>query len=134
MAGTFKFELVSPERVLMSVDATEVIVPGADGLFTVMAGHAPVMSTLLPGVLHVIGPAGRKAVFVKGGFADVTADTLTVLAEQAFITDEVDRAHVEAELAAAQKALDAANDDEARMHITRAIDELKMITSGATRH
>ena len=129
MAGTFRFELVSPERVLMSVDATEVIVPGADGQFTVMAGHAPVISTLLPGVVHVVTVDGRKAVFVKGGFADVTGEQLTVLAERAFITDEVDRAHVEAELDAAEKALAAADDDDARLHVTRAIDELKMLTS-----
>ena len=135
MAGTFRFELVSPERVLMAVDATEVIVPGSEGQFTVLAGHAPVIATLMPGVLHVAGPGGRKAIFVKGGFCEVSPDALTVLAETAFITDEVDRAHVEAEIEAARKALDAANDDEARLHITRAIEELKALTTGgSTRH
>lgn len=134
MAGTFRFELVSPERVLMSVDATEAIVPGSEGQFTVLAGHAPVIATLLPGVLHVASAEGRKAIFVKGGFCEVTPEALTVLAENAFITDEVDRAHVEAEIEAAQKALDAANDDEARMHVARAIDELKALTAAGTRH
>lgn len=134
MAGTFRFELVSPERVLMSVDASEAIVPGADGEFTVLAGHAPVIATLLPGVLHVTSGEGRKAIFVKGGFCDVTPEALTVLAESAFITDEVDRAHIESEIEAARKSLDAAEDDEARMHIGRAIDELKMLQTGSARH
>ena len=134
MAGTFRFELVSPERVLMSVDASEASVPGADGEFTVLAGHAPVIAALLPGVLHVTSSEGRKAIFVKGGFCDVTPEALTVLAENAFITDEVDRAHIESEIEAAQKSLNSAEDDEARMHIGRAIEELKMLQTGSVRY
>ena len=83
MAGTFKFELVSPERILMSVDAEQVIVPGAEGQFTVFQGHAPVISTLLPGVIHVTTEEFKKSIFVRSGFAEVTADQLTILAERA---------------------------------------------------
>ena len=67
MAGTFKFELVSPERVLLSEDAEQVVVPGADGDFGVLVGHAPLVSTLRPGMLEVLLPGKKRRVFVKGG-------------------------------------------------------------------
>ncbi len=127
MAGTFKFELVSPERVLLSTDAQEVILPGADGIFTVLAGHAPVITTLMPGVARITMAGGVKRIFVKGGFAEVGPDSVTVLAERAFITDEVDPRQIDAELDAAQKSLDGGLDDEAKMHITRAIEELRAL-------
>lgn len=131
MAGTFKFELVSPERILMSVEAEQVIVPGTEGQFTVLQGHAPVISTLLPGVIHVTTPDFKKAIFVRSGFAEVTADQLTVLAERAFIVDEVDPRQLDDELQAAQQALDAADTDDARLHVTRAIEQLKALISEA---
>lgn len=131
MAGTFKFELVSPERILMSVDADQVIVPGAEGQFTVLQGHAPVISTLLPGVIHVTTADLKKAIFVRSGFAEVTADQVTVLAERAFIVDEVDPRHLDDELEAAQQSLDAADTDDARLHVTRAIEQLKALIGEA---
>lgn len=127
MAGTLKFELVSPERVLLSADAQQVILPGAEGIFTVLQGHAPVITNLLPGVVRVTMADGIKGIFVKGGFAEVSPDSVTVLAERAFITDEVDPRQIEAEIGAAQKALDNGLDDDAKMHITRAIDELRAL-------
>ncbi len=127
MAGTFKFELVSPERVLLSAEAEQAILPGADGIFTVLQGHAPVITNLLPGVVRITLADGIKSIFVKGGFAEVSADSVTVLAERAFITDEVDPRQIEAELAAAQKSLDNGLDDDAKLHITRAIDELRAL-------
>jgi len=131
MAGTFKFELVSPERILMSVDAEQVIVPGAEGQFTVFQGHAPVISTLLPGVIHVTTADGKKAIFVRSGFAEVTADQLTILAERAFMVDEADSRHLDEELDLAQKALDSADTDEARLHVTRAIEQLRALVTKA---
>ncbi len=131
MAGTFKFELVSPERILMSVDAEQVIVPGAEGQFTVFQGHAPVISTLLPGVIHVTTEEFKKAIFVRSGFAEVTADQLTILAERAFIIDEVDPRHLDDELDMAQNALDSADTDDARLHVTRAIEQLKALIGEA---
>ena len=98
MAGTFKFELVSPERVLLSADAEQAILPGADGVFTVLAGHAPVVTTLLPGVARITFAGGIKRIFVNGGFAEVGPDNVTVLAERAFITDDVDPRQIESEL------------------------------------
>ncbi|MBU1212846.1 MAG: F0F1 ATP synthase subunit epsilon [Alphaproteobacteria bacterium] len=131
MAGTFKFELVSPERILMSVDVDQVIVPGAEGQFTVLQSHAPVISTLLPGVIHVKSAEIKKSIFVRSGFAEVTADQLTILAERAFIVDEVDPRQLDEELELAQRALDTAETDDARLHVTRAIEQLKALIGEA---
>lgn len=127
MAGTFKFELVSPERILMSEDAEQAVLPGADGEFTVLVGHAPVISSLLPGVIHVTLMASKKGIYIKGGFAEVNPETVTVLAEHAFIVDEVDPRQLEDELAKAEAALKDAKDDEAMRHVTRAIEQLKAL-------
>jgi F-type H+-transporting ATPase subunit epsilon len=127
MAGTFKFELVSPERILLSADAEQVELPGADGDFTVLPGHAPVVATLRPGTIHSRTKDDKKAIFVKGGFVEVRPDSVVVLAEQAFIASEVDIRQIEAELAATETALAAANDDEARRHHNLAIDQMKAI-------
>ncbi len=127
MAGTFKFELVSPERILMSVDAEQVIVPGSEGEFTVMAGHAPVVSSLLPGVIHVTTAKDKQAIFVRSGFAEVNAEALTILAERAFIVEEADPRQIDSELDAAKQALDDCDSDEARLHVNRAIEELKAL-------
>lgn len=127
MAATFKFELVSPERILLSSEAEQVVVPGSEGEFTVLPNHARVISTLAPGVIQVTTPDSKKGIFVQSGFADVTGDSLTILAEHAFIVDEADARQIQHELDAAQAALENADDDEARMHIGRAIDELKAL-------
>jgi len=134
MAGTFKFELVSPERVLLSANAEQAILPGAEGIFTVLVGHAPVVSTLLPGVARITLADGIKRIFVRGGFAEVGPEHVTVLAERAFITDEVDPRQIEAELDAAQKSLNDGLDDNARLHITRAIDELRALVGSKAAH
>ena len=130
MAGTFKFELVSPEKVLMAVDAEQVELPGGDGDFTVLPGHAPVIATLRPGTIHARTKDGKKAIFVKSGFAEVGPDKLVVLADQAFITDEVDVRHIEVELKATEDALaSGANDDEARRHLGMAIEQMRAIAA-----
>lgn len=127
MAATFKFELVSPERILLSSEAEQAVVPGTEGDFTVLPNHARVISTLAPGVIQVTTPNAKKGIFVQSGFADVTGDSLTILAERAFVVDEADSRQIQAELDAARSALENADDDEARMHIGRAIDELKAL-------
>jgi F-type H+-transporting ATPase subunit epsilon len=88
MAGTLQFDLVSPERRLASLAATEVQIPGAEGDMTVMEGHAPVLVGLRPGILRATGAAGSKAYVVTGGFAEVNAAGVSVLAEQAIPTEE----------------------------------------------
>lgn len=88
MANTLQFDLVSPERRLASVAATEVQIPGAEGDLTAMEGHAPTITTLRPGVLRVIAADGIKAYAVTGGFAEITASGVSVLAERAVPVDE----------------------------------------------
>ena len=87
--ATIQFDLVSPERSLSSVAATEVQIPGTDGDMDAMPGHAPVITTLRPGVLRAISADGVKAYVVTGGFAEITATSISVLAEQAVPLDEM---------------------------------------------
>jgi F-type H+-transporting ATPase subunit epsilon len=88
--ASFTFELVSPEKVLFSGEITSVTVPSADGEMTVFAGHAPVMAVLKPGVVAVDeGKGATTRLFVRGGFADVGASALTILAEQAIPLSEL---------------------------------------------
>ena len=84
-----QFDLVSPERRLASVEASEVQIPGADGDMTAMADHAPTITTLRPGILTVVHSGGSDVYVVSGGFAEITADSVSVLAEQALPKDEV---------------------------------------------
>lgn len=79
-----QFELVSPERKLASVEASEVQIPGAEGDFTAMPDHAPVITTLRPGYLSVVTASGTEEYFVTGGFAEVSGESTTVLAERAY--------------------------------------------------
>lgn len=83
MADTVQFDLVSPERLLASVAANEVQIPGAEGDLTAMANHAPLITTLRPGVLKVSGPDGAREYVVTGGFAEISGDSVSVLAERA---------------------------------------------------
>ena len=87
--ATIQFDLVSPERSLASLAATEVHIPATDGDMDAMPGHAPVITTLRPGVLRAISADGVKAYVVTGGFAEITATSISVLAEQAVPLDEM---------------------------------------------
>ena len=110
MAGTLQFDLVSPERKLASVAATEVQIPGADGDLTAMEGHAPTITTLRPGVLRVIGASGTQAYVVTGGFAEITATGVSVLAERAIALEDATPAVMET-LVAEARALAASSTD-----------------------
>ena len=93
MAEPFRFELVSPERLLVSEEVDSVTAPGAEGEFTVLARHAPFMSTLKPGLVEVRGLSGdTRRIFVRGGFADVTPAGLTILADEAIRLEDLDPA------------------------------------------
>ena len=87
--ATFHFELVSPEKLLFSGDVEQVDVPGAEGDFGVLAGHAPFVSTLRPGILTVHGAGGEQKIVVLGGFAEVSAEGLTVLVELAETLEDI---------------------------------------------
>lgn len=128
MAGTFKFELVTPERMVLSDDASQVIVPGVEGQFTVLSGHAPVIAALRPGVVDAtLADARTMRVFVKGGFAEVDIDSLTVLAEQAVDVAALDAAGIAAELRTAEAELAAAGSDAARLAAASAVAELQAL-------
>jgi F-type H+-transporting ATPase subunit epsilon len=105
-----QFDLVSPERRLASVQATEVQIPGADGDLTAMEGHAPTITTLRPGVLRAVAASGTTAYVVTGGFAEITAGGVSVLAERAVPLDEANGALFDSLIAEARDAA-ATTDD-----------------------
>jgi F-type H+-transporting ATPase subunit epsilon len=128
MAGTFKFEMVTPERIALAEDAQQVIVPGTEGDFTVLPGHAPVISTIRPGVIDVLLADGRRPrMFVKGGFAEVDSDRVTVLAQHAVDVEAMDAAMVAAELQAAEAELASASTDAARLAASAAVSQLRAL-------
>jgi len=107
-----QFELVSPERLLLSEEVEMVVVPGAEGDFGVLPGHTPVISTVRPGVIHIFeGGAVKTRIFVAGGFAEVTAERCTVLAEEAVLLDDIDRDQVEKSLQEAMEDISDAGDN-----------------------
>ena len=120
MAETLQFELVSPERLVLSQAAEMVVVPGAEGDFGAMPRHAPLISAVRPGVIDVYqGGHITSRIFVAGGFAEVTAERCTVLAEEALPVADLDSGKVAARIDAAQKALGEAADDHARANAQR---------------
>jgi F-type H+-transporting ATPase subunit epsilon len=132
MAGNFKFELVSPERVLVATEVSEVLVPGADGDFTVFAGHAPVISTLRPGILDAKTASGTSMRFyIAGGFCEVAPDSLTVLAEKAHDVASMSAATIASHVTAAEAVLAGEPDDEARLEATTALAHLKSLEGRA---
>ncbi len=110
MASTLQFDLVSPERRLASVPATEVQIPGANGDLTAMEGHAATITSLRPGLLKVVNTDGTKSYVVTGGFAEISATGVTVLAEQAVPLDEMTPAQLDALVAEASEAATASAD------------------------
>ncbi|AXI55943.1 ATP synthase epsilon chain (plasmid) [Pseudoseohaeicola sp. NH-UV-7] len=104
MADTMQFDLVSPERRLASLQVASVQIPGADGDMTAMPDHAPVITTLRPGVLSVNGPSGTTEYLVTGGFAEISSEGASVLAEKAMEVSEVKAADIDALVAEATES------------------------------
>ena len=120
------FELVSPERLLISAEVQQVTVPGTEGLFTVMPNHAPVLSTLRPGVVEVVTAEGSaERIFVRGGFAEVNNAGLTVLAEVAIPLAELDSAALDEQMRNAEEDVADAQDDEKRRRAQESLDHLR---------
>lgn len=105
MADTVQFDLVSPERLLASAQVTAVQIPGADGDMTAMADHAPTITTLRPGLLITEGPDGTSEYVVTGGFAEISARGISVLAERAIPKADVTKADHDAMVKEAEEAL-----------------------------
>jgi F-type H+-transporting ATPase subunit epsilon len=99
-----QFDLVSPERRLASLQVASVQIPGADGDMTAMPDHAPVITTLRPGVLSVDGPSGTTEYLVTGGFAEISSEGASVLAEKAMEVSEVKAADIDALVAEATES------------------------------
>jgi F-type H+-transporting ATPase subunit epsilon len=126
MANNLHFDLVSPERLLMSSEVEMVTVPGVEGDFGVYIGHAPVITTLRPGVLTVQRQGGSdERIFVRGGFAEVNLDGLTVLAEEAMPLAELDAAALDQRVKDAEEDVADAKDDETRQKAQERLDRLK---------
>jgi F-type H+-transporting ATPase subunit epsilon len=124
------FELVSPERLLFSGDVAEVDIPGVEGDMGILPGHAPVLSTLRPGVVVVTKEGGTKErIFVRGGFAEVNPQGLTVLAEVAVPVAELDAARLAQEVKDAQEDVADAQDDETRRRAQETLDHLLALQS-----
>ncbi len=111
MADTMQFDLVSPERLLASVAATAVQIPGAEGDMTAMPDHAPLITTLRPGILSVESAEGSQDFFVSGGFAEINAESASVLAESAMPKGDVTADYLRELMDAATKARDEAAPD-----------------------
>jgi F-type H+-transporting ATPase subunit epsilon len=132
MAEPFQFDLVSPERLLMSEPVDEVVVPGAQGYFTVLKDHAPFMSTLKPGVVEVARGGLSERIFVRGGFADVSSEGLTILAEQAIPLAEVDPAMLAQEVKNAEEDVADAKDAETRAAAELRLHQLREVQTALT--
>tara|TARA_B100000614_G_scaffold262262_1_gene294971 strand:- start:391 stop:795 length:405 start_codon:yes stop_codon:yes gene_type:complete len=127
MADTLSFQLVSPERLVLARDAAMVVVPGAEGDFGVLPEHAPIISSVRPGVIEVYeGNQVADRVFVAGGFAEVSANHCIVLAEEAVPVGDLDRAAVEARIKAAEQAV-----EDARTETDRSRAETEVVVARA---
>ncbi len=122
------FDLVSPERHLISADVDQVDVPGSEGDFGVFAGHAPVMTTLKPGVLSIVSVGkGAEKFFVRGGFAEVTLQGLTVLAEEAMPLAELDAAALDLRIKNAEEDMADAKEPAARERAEETLNNLRQL-------
>ena len=126
MADLFKFELVSPEDLLLSQDVQQVLVPGTEGNFTVMPGHGPVLSTMRPGVIDVVEENGNEQrIFVRGGVAEVNPKGLTVLAEEAVPLAELSSEMLAQQIKNAEEDVADATEDEKRRRAQESLDHLR---------
>ncbi len=111
----FHFELVSPEKILFSDQVESVVIPAAEGEMTILADHAPVMTALRPGVVTVASAGGKaQRLFVRGGFADISAAGFILLAEQSLPIEDLDSAAIDREIKDASEDADDAKEPEAR--------------------
>jgi len=123
MAEGTKLDIVSPERLFLSEEVRSVTVPGSEGYFTVLGDHAPLMTTLKPGFVTATTTDGAShAIFVRGGFADVSPEGLTILADGAREAADFSRTEVEQLIAEKQAAVDAAATPEEKAELTNELD------------
>jgi F-type H+-transporting ATPase subunit epsilon len=130
MPEAFKFELVSPERLLVSEQVESVVIPGAEGEMTVMAHHAPVMTTIKPGVVTLKTAEGKEERYVVfGGFADIVPAGCTLLAESAVAVGDIDRADLARRIQEAKEDAADAKDDQTRSKAEQFLSQLTTLES-----
>ena len=129
MANKLSYSLSTPERELAQGTADKIDIPGSAGWFCAMPGHTPVVSTLFPGVVHIWNSETRQSIYIGGGFADVTPQEVTILAEKAIPMEELNPPLLEQDIMNLQESLVGANINETRRLIEIALDELKRIQS-----
>ncbi len=135
--ATFQFDLVSPEKLLFSEAVDQVDVPGSEGDFGVLAGHAPFVSTLRPGILTVYRGGEKFRVVVNGGFAEVNPGGLTVLADTAVLEEEFDMAVLAGVIKDAEEDVADAKNEQQRDKLGHKLDQLKALQAalaGAQAH
>ena len=135
MAETLHFELISPERLLMEAEVSSVVVPGSEGDFMVFPNHAPVITTIRPGVVEVFGMGDKdesERLFIRGGFAEVGPDHLVILAEEAIPVSELKKADIEQKIANAREDLEDAKSDEQTRVAEEAISQLSELAKAAS--
>src|SRR3977135_1459392 len=123
--ATFHFDLVAPERLLFSGDVDQVDVPGSEGDFGVLAGHAPLVTTLRPGILVMHREGGALRVVVNGGFAEVNPEGLTVLADLAVPVEDFDKAVLAGEIKNTEQAVADTKDGATRDKLDRRRAQIK---------
>lgn len=129
MADELHFELVSPERLIRSGSVESVTVPGTEGDFTALVDHAPVLSMMRPGVLTVREDGKEARIFVRGGFAEVSAKGLTILAEEAVALEDLDQDRLNQEIKNAEEDVADAKDDAIRGRAQEKLDHLRQLLS-----
>jgi F-type H+-transporting ATPase subunit epsilon len=132
MAETLHFSLVSPERELFSGAVSQVDAPGSEGEFGVLPKHAPFMTTLKPGVVRIYEDGQVTAVFVRGGFADVTPQGLTILAEEAIRLTDVDVAELDAEIVRVKSDAADPGDEVRRKRAAERLEYLEALRSAVS--
>jgi F-type H+-transporting ATPase subunit epsilon len=121
------FEFVSPERVLFSGDVDQVDLPGAEGDMGILAGHAPLVTALRPGIVTIYSGSTREPVVVVGGFAEVSPSGLTVLADRAMPRENFDMAMLASEIKDGEEDVADATDEAQRDKLARRLDQLKSL-------
>jgi F-type H+-transporting ATPase subunit epsilon len=130
--ATFHFDLVSPEKLLFSGEVDQVDVPGSEGEFGVLAQHAPMVATLKPGILTIFEGGQRLRVVLFGGFAEVSPQGLTVLADNAVPIDELDVATVAAEIKDTEEDLADTDDEVIRDKCRRKLEQLRAVQAAVS--
>ena len=131
MADKLNFSLVSPEREIMSADVDQVDMPASEGWMGILPNHAPLMTTLAPGVVVAKDGDNETRIFVRGGFAEISPAGLTILAEEATPTDELDANALAQRIQNAEEDVADAKTDEARQLAQQNLDRLKELHGAA---